>query len=90
MPAARSAPAAAIPAMRRALLAWFGRHRRPMPWRSEISAYRTVVSELMCQQTQIATVIPYFEKWTARWPDFRDLAQADEAEVLALWAGLGY
>ncbi len=90
MPAARSAPAAAIPAMRRALLAWFGRHRRPMPWRSEISAYRTVVSELMCQQTQIATAIPYFEKWTARWPDFRDLAQADEAEVLALWAGLGY
>jgi len=76
--------------MRRALLAWFGRHRRPMPWREEVSAYRTVVSELMCQQTQIATVIPYFERWTAKWPDFPDLARAEEAEVMALWAGLGY
>jgi A/G-specific adenine glycosylase len=44
----------------------------------------------MCQQTQIATVIPYFERWTAKWPDFKDLAKADEAEVLAMWAGLGY
>jgi A/G-specific adenine glycosylase len=61
-----------------------------MPWREEVSAYRTVVSELMCQQTQIATVIPYFERWTAKWPDFKDLAKADEAEVLAMWAGLGY
>ena len=61
-----------------------------MPWREEVSAYRTVVSELMCQQTQIATVIPYFERWTAKWPDFKDLAKADEAEVMALWAGLGY
>ena len=76
--------------MRRALLAWFGRHRRPMPWREEVSAYRTVVSELMCQQTQIATVIPYFERWTAKWPDFPQLAKAEEAEVMALWAGLGY
>ncbi|MEY4818838.1 MAG: hypothetical protein RLZZ23_1611, partial [Verrucomicrobiota bacterium] len=90
MPAAKPARNASIPAMRRALLAWFGRNRRPMPWREEVSAYRTVVSELMCQQTQIATAIPYFEKWTAKWPDFKDLAKAEEAEVLALWAGLGY
>jgi A/G-specific adenine glycosylase len=90
MPAAKSARDARIPAMRRALLAWFARHRRPMPWREEVSAYRTVVSELMCQQTQIATAIPYFERWTARWPDFDALARAEEAEVLALWAGLGY
>ena len=76
--------------MRRALLAWFGKHRRPMPWREEVSAYRTVVSELMCQQTQIATVIPYFERWTAKWPDFPELARAEEAEVMAMWAGLGY
>ena len=61
-----------------------------MPWREEVSAYRTVVSELMCQQTQIATVIPYFERWVARWPDFKSLAKADEAAVLKLWAGLGY
>ncbi|NBV48787.1 MAG: A/G-specific adenine glycosylase [Verrucomicrobia bacterium] len=49
-----------------------------------------MVSELMCQQTQIATVIPYFERWTARWPDFPQLARAEEAEVMAMWAGLGY
>lgn len=90
MPAAKPAPDDHRPAMRRALLAWFRRHRRPMPWREEVSAYRTVVSELMCQQTQIATATPYFEKWTARWPDFADLARAEEAEVMAMWAGLGY
>jgi len=81
-------PAAA--AFRQALLAWFARHQRPLPWRTEVSAYRTVVSELMCQQTQIATALPYFERWVARWPDFQSLARAQEADVLAAWAGLGY
>ncbi len=80
----------AAPAFRKALWAWFARQQRPLPWRTEVSAYRTVVSELMCQQTQIATVLPYFERWTARWPDFASLAEAREAEVLAAWAGLGY
>lgn len=78
------------PAARRRLLAWFARNRRSMPWRERPSAYRTVVSELMCQQTQIATAIPYFERWTRRWPDFAALAAAEEGEVLELWAGLGY
>jgi len=78
------------PRARRRLLAWFARHRRSMPWRERPSAYRTVVSELMCQQTQIATAIPYFERWTRRWPDFGSLAAAEESEVLELWAGLGY
>ena len=81
-------PAAA--AFRKALLAWFARHQRPLPWRTEVSAYRTVVSELMCQQTQISTALPYFERWVARWPDFQSLARAKEADVLAAWAGLGY
>lgn len=81
-------PAAA--AFRKSLLAWFARHQRPLPWRTEVSAYRTVVSELMCQQTQIATALPYFERWVARWPDFQSLARAKEADVLAAWAGLGY
>ena len=81
-------PAAA--AFRKALLAWFARHQRPLPWRTEVSAYRTVVSELMCQQTQVATALPYFDRWVARWPDFAALARAQEAEVLAAWAGLGY
>ena len=90
MPTPEPQPCAAAPAIRKALLAWFARHRRPLPWRTEVSAYRTVVSELMCQQTQIATAIPYFERWTRRWPDFEALAAADESEVLELWAGLGY
>ena len=81
-------PAAA--AFRKALLAWFAAHQRPLPWRTEVSAYRTVVSELMCQQTQIATALPYFNRWVARWPDFPALARAQEADVLAAWAGLGY
>lgn len=90
MPVRKPALRSVAPAIRRALLAWFAAHRRPMPWREEVSAYRTVVSELMCQQTQIATAIPYFERWVARWPDFKSLAKADEAAVLKLWAGLGY
>ena len=81
-------PAAA--AFRKALLAWFARQQRPLPWRTEVSSYRTVVSELMCQQTQVATALPYFDRWVARWPDFPTLARAQEADVLAAWAGLGY
>ena len=81
---------AAAPKVRRALLAWYDRHRRDLPWRAEVSPYRTVVSELMLQQTQVATVLPYFERWVQRWPDFASLARADAAEVLAAWAGLGY
>lgn len=88
LPAARLTRSA--PAFRRALARWFARHRRPLPWRAKPSAYRTVVSELMLQQTQVATVLPYFERWIQRWPSFAHLAQADEAEVLAAWAGLGY
>jgi A/G-specific adenine glycosylase len=78
------------PAVRKALLGWFIKHQRPMPWRQKVSAYRTVVSELMCQQTQIATATPYFERWVTRWPDFKSLAAASEADVMKLWAGLGY
>ena len=94
MPPANPAPSVALaakaPAFRRALLAWFDRSRRPLPWRTAPSAYRTAVSELMLQQTQVATVLPYFERWVARWPSFADLASAAETEVLAAWAGLGY
>ena len=90
MPTPEPQPFTAALAFRKALLAWFARHQRPLPWRTEVSAYRTVVSELMCQQTQVATVLPYFERWVARWPGFDALARAREAEVLAAWAGLGY
>jgi A/G-specific adenine glycosylase len=72
------------------LLRWFDRHRRDLPWRRRPSAYRTLVSELMLQQTVVATVVPYFERFVARFPDLRALAAASEEEVLALWSGLGY
>jgi len=73
------------------LLAWFDVHgRHGLPWQSPRSAYRVWLSEVMLQQTQVATVIPYFERFVARFPDFATLASADLDEVLALWAGLGY
>ena len=71
------------------LLAWFGAHRRPMPWRDDPSPYRVWVSEIMLQQTQVVTVIPYFERFIARFPDVANLAAADTQEVLKLWEGLG-
>ncbi len=61
-----------------------------MPWRERRSVYAAVVSEFMLQQTQVATVIPYFERWVSRWPDFEALARADETQVLHAWEGLGY
>lgn len=76
--------------MRRALLAWYDRESRSLPWRTHPSPYRTVVSEFMLQQTQVATVLPYFEKFIARFPNFAALARASEGEVLAHWSGLGY
>lgn len=81
---------AQIVAFQTALRNWFLRERRDMPWRRERSVYRTVVSEFMLQQTQVETVRPYFENWVAKWKDFPALANADEAEVLRAWEGLGY
>lgn len=72
------------------LTAWFRRHGRDLPWRRDTSPYAVLVSEFMLQQTQVATVIPYFERWLRRFPDFATLAAAEEAEVLSLWQGLGY
>lgn len=79
-----------LSALRPALLAWYREQARPLPWRAETSLYRTVVSEFMCQQTQIDTVLPYFERWMRRFPDFRALAEASEDLVLRAWEGLGY
>jgi A/G-specific adenine glycosylase len=71
------------------LLAWFDRNARDLPWRRAPSAYRTLVSEFMLQQTVVATVIPYFEAFVARWPDVTALAAASQDQVLAAWSGLG-
>ena len=78
------------PRAHRALLAWYGRRARRLPWREKVSPYRTWVSEAMLQQTQVATVLPYVEGFLRRFPDLRTLARAREPEVLARWAGLGY
>ncbi len=76
--------------IRRRLLAWFRRHARLLPWRGTRDPYRVWVSEIMLQQTQVATVVPYFERFVARFPDIASLAAADEQDVLRLWEGLGY
>ncbi|KAF0190721.1 MAG: A/G-specific adenine glycosylase [Gammaproteobacteria bacterium] len=73
------------------LLAWFDRHgRKDMPWQHDATPYRVWVSEIMLQQTQVATVIPYFERFMQRFPDLETLAGASIDEVLHLWSGLGY
>ena len=72
------------------LLAWYRANRRTLPWREAPSLYKTVVSELMLQQTQIKTALPYFARWLDELPDFAALAAASEEQVLKLWEGLGY
>jgi A/G-specific adenine glycosylase len=72
------------------LLEWYDLHRRVLPWRSSPTPYRVWVSEIMLQQTQVKTVVPYFERFVARFPDVRALAGTPEEEVLSQWAGLGY
>ncbi len=75
----------------RALLAWFDTHgRRDLPWQHPRTPYRVWVSEIMLQQTQVSTVIPYFERFIARFPDVQTLAAAGRDDVLEHWAGLGY
>ena len=72
------------------LLAWFDAHGRPLPWRRRRSLYGTWVSEIMLQQTSVAVVIPYWEKFMMKFPDVQALAEAAESDVLATWSGLGY
>ncbi len=73
------------------LLAWYDRHgRKGLPWQQQRSPYRVWVSEIMLQQTQVTTVIPYFERFMHSFPTLEALAAADEEAVLAHWSGLGY
>jgi A/G-specific adenine glycosylase len=72
------------------LLDWFAAHRRDLPWRRSRDPYRIWVAEIMLQQTRIATVMPYFERFLSRLPDVKSLARARQDEVLKLWSGLGY
>lgn len=73
------------------LLRWYDQHgRKSLPWRENVSPYRVWISEIMLQQTQVKTVIPYFQRFIQRFPNLDELAGATEDEVLHLWTGLGY
>ena len=76
--------------LRRSLVRWYRQHGRDLPWRRTRDPYAILVSEFMLQQTQVATVIPYYHQWLRRFPDFGSLARASENEVLRAWQGLGY
>ncbi len=76
--------------LRHSLLEWFDAHKRDLPWRHVDDPYAVWVSEMMLQQTQVTTVVDYFERWMARFPDVEELADAPVEEVLELWSGLGY
>ena len=77
-------------AIRRALLGWFRRNARPLPWRKSADPYAIWVSEVMLQQTQVATVMPYYQRFLEAFPTVGDLARAPLERVLELWSGLGY
>ena len=72
------------------LLKWYAENRRVLPWREEVSPYRTWVSEIMLQQTRVTAVLPYFERFMTAYPTVRDLAAAEDGELMRLWQGLGY
>ncbi len=80
---------AGIPAAR-ALLRWYARHGRDLPWRRRPDPYRVLISEVMLQQTTVASVVPYYERFVAAFPDLESLAAAHEEDLLRLWSGLGY
>ena len=76
--------------LRRSLLAWYRQHGRDLPWRRTQDPYAIWISEIMLQQTQVKTVIPYYERWLDAFPTVQALAAADQQGVLKLWEGLGY
>ena len=79
-----------LPSLARKIERWFARHQRPLPWRETYDPYRVWVSEVMLQQTRMEVVVPYFEKFIARFPTLKALAAASEEDVMAAWSGLGY
>jgi len=91
-----TAVASHVPELRAALLGWYDSHARTLPWRAppgsikRTDPYRVWLSEVMLQQTTVPHATPYFERFTARWPTVTNLAAADDADLMAAWAGLGY
>jgi A/G-specific adenine glycosylase len=86
LPISSTSPAA----LRRRLLTWFDRNKRALPWRENRDVFRIWVSEVMLQQTQVVTAVPYFNRFLDAFPNLHTLAQADEQDVLRQWEGLGY
>jgi A/G-specific adenine glycosylase len=84
------AAAGNLPSFRRALLRWYARHARDLPWRRSRDPYHIWISEIMLQQTTVVAVVPYFERFLQRFPTLGELAAAGEDDVLRLWEGLGY
>ena len=76
--------------IQRKLLAWYDKTKRDLPWRNTKDPYSIWVSEIMLQQTQVKTVIPYYERWIKTLPTIDKLANAPEQKILKLWEGLGY
>lgn len=83
-------PSSSVKKIRTALLRWYSRHKRDLPWRHTRDPYKIWVSEIMLQQTQVATVIPYYERWLKAFPSLAALVDAPLSKALKLWAGLGY
>jgi A/G-specific adenine glycosylase len=83
-------PSSEVTEFRADLLEWFARQKRDLPWRRTRDPYAIWISEIMLQQTRVAAVIPYYERFLASFPAFEVLAEAAETELLAAWAGLGY
>jgi A/G-specific adenine glycosylase len=81
---------AGIRKFQRELLAWFDAHARDLPWRRSSDPYRIWVSEIMLQQTRVTAVLDYYARFLAMFPTVAALAAAPEADVLAVWSGLGY
>ena len=76
--------------VRAALLRWYRRHRRDLPWRRTRDPYSIWVSEAMLQQTRVETVVPYYDRFLRRFPDVASLADAELDDVMRAWEGLGY
>ncbi len=83
-------PESRIPSFRRSLLRWYSTHARDLPWRRTADPYRVWISEIMLQQTTVTAVVPYYERFLARFPTVHCLAAAGVQDVLRLWEGLGY
>jgi A/G-specific adenine glycosylase len=83
-------PSSVVGVLRQSLLTWYARNGRDLPWRRSRNPYFIWVSEIMLQQTQVKTVISYYERWLEQFPTIASLAAADQQQVLKVWQGLGY